>query len=60
MIYEKPRLIELSSSTARGGADCLDGSSAPDKCTQGGSATAGDCVAGGDAGSKCDTGGTYT
>ncbi len=57
MIYEKPRLIELGPSTARGGDDCTPAGTAVDKCTGGGLALQGDCVVGGGAGSKCDTGG---
>ncbi len=56
MIYEKPRLIGLGSSTARGGVDCVPtGGTAADKCQAGGAASAGDCDTGGSAG-VCKTG----
>ncbi len=57
MIYEKPRIIDLSSSTARGGDDCIGvGPVAIDKCQAGVNAVAGDCIAGGIPGTKCATG----
>lgn len=57
MIYEKPRIIDLSSSTARGGDDCTPvGPAAFDKCQAGVSAPGGDCIGGGVPGTKCATG----
>jgi len=56
MIYEKPRLVELGSSTAMGGIDCVPGSTAIDKCQNGGSALLGDCQQGSSA-LKCKPGG---
>ena len=58
MKYEKPKLIELKTTTAVGGEDCTPtGSAALDKCQMGGTATAGDCDTGSVA-NVCKTGGS--
>ncbi len=46
MKYEKPKLIELKTTTAVGGQDCIAGPTALDKCQNGGGAAAGDCDSG--------------